>query len=204
MLYICNIKPPGHGQDGSGNTNKSAPRPVQGRREIRRGGLITLPGARWRKRPDAAVLGKPPHKPVFGPRPPGDGRFRTGGLKKAAGDAQANASRPKDAPGASSARPLWKGARQKSRQKRTLTSLETRDYLLRLIIKAQRLYSLYSLGFIMRTFDSGNTASKVHIDSSDAMQQPKCLLNRSLAMRAAHTFDLILLLHYRIYFRFFM
>jgi len=27
-LYICNIKPPKHGQDGSGNTNKSAPRPV--------------------------------------------------------------------------------------------------------------------------------------------------------------------------------
>ena len=38
MLYICNVKPPGHGQDGSGDTNKSAPRPLQGRREIRRGG----------------------------------------------------------------------------------------------------------------------------------------------------------------------
>ena len=110
MLYICNIKPPKHGQDGSGNTNKSAPRPKQGRREIRRGGPYN---------PSRGAPAKAPHRgrPLASPRtsrytaraPPGARPFPgTGSLKKAAGDAQANASRPKDASGASPARPLWK------------------------------------------------------------------------------------------------
>ncbi len=118
MLYICNIKPPGHGQDGSGDTNKSAPRPVQGRREIRRGGPY---------KPSRGAPAKAPHsgRPLASPRTsrytararPGARPFPgTGSLKKAAWDAQANASRPKDAPGASPARPFGKG-RQKSRQK---------------------------------------------------------------------------------------
>ncbi len=60
--------------------------------------------------PQRRAFGKPPHKPVYGPRPPGARPIPgTGSLKKAAWDAQANASRPKDAPGASPARPLWKG-----------------------------------------------------------------------------------------------
>ncbi|MCX4310937.1 MAG: hypothetical protein OSJ26_00005, partial [Muribaculaceae bacterium] len=73
--------------------------------------LQPLPGRAGESAPTRRAFGKPPHKPVYGPRPPGARPFPgTGGLKKAAGDAQANASRPKDAPGASSARPLWKGA----------------------------------------------------------------------------------------------
>ncbi len=72
--------------------------------------LTNPPGARRRKRPTASGLWQAPHKPVYGPRPPGARPFPgTGSLKKAAWDAQANASRPKDAPGASPARPLWKG-----------------------------------------------------------------------------------------------
>ena len=120
MLYICNIKPPKHGQDGSGNTNKSAPRPEQGRRETEGEDLTTPPGRAGESAPTRRAFGKPPHKPVYGPRPPGRRPFPgTGSLKKAARDAQANASRPKDAPGASPARPFGKG-RHKSRQKENI------------------------------------------------------------------------------------
>ena len=121
MLYICNIKPPKHGQDGSGNTNKSAPRPEQGRREIRRGGPYNPSrGAPAKAPPQRGAFGKPPHKPVDGPRPPGARPFPgTGSLKKAARDAQANASRPKDAPEHHPHAPFGKG-RQKSRQKENI------------------------------------------------------------------------------------
>ncbi len=79
--------------------------------------LTTPPGARRRKRPTASGLWQAPHKPVYGPRPPGARPFPgTGSLKKAAGDAQANASRPKDAPEHHPHAPFGKG-RQKSRQK---------------------------------------------------------------------------------------
>ena len=75
--------------------------------------LTTPPGRAGESARRGGPFGKPPHKPVYGPRPPGARPFPgTGSLKKAAGDAQANASRPKDAPGASPARPLWKGAAQ--------------------------------------------------------------------------------------------
>ncbi len=121
MLYICNIKPPGHGQDGSGDTNKSAPRPEQGRREIRRGGPYN---------PSRGAPAKAPHSvgPLASPRTsrytararPEHGRFPgTGSLKKAARDAQANASRPKDAPEHHPHAPFGKG-RQKSRQKENI------------------------------------------------------------------------------------
>ncbi len=121
MLYICNIKPPKHGQDGSGNTNKSAPRPEQGRREIRRGGPYN---------PSRGAPAKAPRRgrPLASPRtsrytacaPPGARPFPgTGSLKKAAWDAQANASRPKDAPEHHPHAPFGKG-RQKSRQKENI------------------------------------------------------------------------------------
>ena len=124
MLYICNIKPPKHGQDGSGDTNKSAPRPEQGRREIRRGGPYNPPGRAGESAPQRRAFGKPPHKPVDGPSPARKTAVsRTGSLKKAAGDAQANASRPKDAPEHHPHAPLERDGTNPGR-KRTLTSLE--------------------------------------------------------------------------------
>ena len=82
--------------------------------------LTTPPGARRRKRPDAAGLWQAPAQAGIWPAPAGARPFPgTGSLKKAAGDAQANASRPKDAPGASPARPFGKG-RHKSRQKENI------------------------------------------------------------------------------------
>ena len=82
--------------------------------------LTTLPGRAGESAPTRRAFGKPPHKPVDGPRPPGARPFPgTGSLKKAARDAQANASRPKDAPEHHPHAPFGKG-RQKSRQKENI------------------------------------------------------------------------------------
>ena len=100
--------------------------------------LTTLPGRAGESAPTRRAFGKPPHKPVYGPRPPGARPFPgTGSLKKAAGDAQANASRPKDAPEHHPHAPFGKG-RHKSRQKRTLTSLEKSTMACRIIAYAKK------------------------------------------------------------------
>ncbi len=114
MLYICNIKPPKHGQDGSGNTNKSAPRPEQGRREIRRGGPYN---------PSRGAPAKAPRRggPLASPRTsrytararPEHGRFPgQAALRKPPGTHRRTRPAPKDAPGVSPARPFGKGAAQ--------------------------------------------------------------------------------------------
>ncbi len=121
MLYICNIKPPKHGQDGSGNTNKSAPRPKQGRREIRREDLTTPPGARRRKRPDAAGLWQAPAQAGIRPAPrPEHGRFPgQAALRKPPGTHRRMRPAPKMPPEHHPRAPFGKG-RQKSRQKENI------------------------------------------------------------------------------------
>ena len=118
MLYICNIKPPGHGQDGSGDTNKSAPRPVQGRREIRRGGPY---------KPSRGAPAKAPRRggPLASPRTsrytararPEHGRFPgQAALRKPPGTHRRTRPAPKMPPEHHPHAPFGKG-RQKSRQK---------------------------------------------------------------------------------------
>ena len=124
MLYICNIKPPKHGQDGSGNTNKSAPRPKQGRREIRRGGPYNPSRGAPRKRPTAEAFGKPRTSRYTARAPPGARPFPgTGSLKKPPGRTGERV-RPKDAPGITRTSPLERDGTNPGK-KRTLTSLET-------------------------------------------------------------------------------
>ena len=99
MLYICNIKPPD-------TAKMAAATPISPHHDRSRGGersegedLTTPPGARRRKRPDAAGLWQAPAQAGRWPAPARSAAVSgTGSLKKAAWDAQANASRPKDAP----------------------------------------------------------------------------------------------------------
>lgn len=121
MLYICNIKPPKHGQDGSGNTNKSAPRPEQGRREIRRGGPYN---------PSRGAPAKAPRRggPLASPRTsrytararPEHGRFPgQAALRKPPGTHRRTRPAPKMPPEHHPHAPFGKG-RQKSRQKENI------------------------------------------------------------------------------------
>ena len=121
MLYICNIKPPKHGQDGSGNTNKSAPRPEQGRREIRRGGPYN---------PSRGAPAKAPRRggPLASPRTsrytararPEHGRFPgQAALRKPPGTHRRTRPAPKMPPEHHPHAPFGKG-RHKSRQKENI------------------------------------------------------------------------------------
>ena len=121
MLYICNVKPPGHGQDGSGDTNKSAPRPLQGRREIRRGGPY---------KPSRGAPAKAPRRggPLASPRTsrytararPEHGRFPgQAALRKPPGTHRRTRPAPKMPPEHHPHAPFGKG-RHKSRQKENI------------------------------------------------------------------------------------
>ena len=120
-MYICNTKPPKHGQDGSGNTNKSAPRPEQGRREIRRGGPYNS---------SRGAPAKAPHsgRPLASPRTsrytararPEHGRFPgQAALRKPPGTHRRMRPAPKMPPEHHPHAPFGKG-RQKSRQKENI------------------------------------------------------------------------------------
>ncbi len=124
MLYICNIKPPKHGQDGSGNTNKSAPRPEQGRREIRRGGPYN---------PSRGAPAKAPRRggPLASPRTsrytararPEHGRFPgQAALRKPPGTHRRTRPAPKMHRSITRTPPLERDVRNPGK-KRTLTSL---------------------------------------------------------------------------------
>ena len=125
MLYICNIKPPGHGQDGSGDTNKSAPRPVQGRREIRRGGPYkTLPGRAGESAPQRQAFGKPRTSRYTARARPEHGRFPgQAALRKPPGTHRRTRPAPKMPPEHHPHAPLERDVRNPGK-KSTLTSLE--------------------------------------------------------------------------------
>ncbi len=156
MLYICNVKPPGHGQDGSGDTNKSAPRPVQGRREIRGGPYKPSRGAPAKAPRRGGPLASPRTSRYAARARPERRPFPgTGSLKKAAGDAQANASRPKDAPEHHPHAPLERDGTNPGK-KRTLTSLEKSTMACRIIAYAKRhaIERHAFIGFMSREWDS--------------------------------------------------
>ncbi len=149
MLYICNIKPPKHGQDGSGNTNKSAPRPEQGRREIRRGGPYN---------PSRGAPAKAPRRggPLASPRTSRytararqeHGRFPgQAALRKPPGTHRRTRPAPKMHPEHHPHAPLERDVRNPGK-KRTLTSLETsldkghKRYGKSLIIRYMHIYNI--------------------------------------------------------------
>ena len=121
MLYICNIKPPKHGQDGSGNTNKSAPRPKQGRREIRRGGPYKPSRGAPAKAPHRAGLWQAPAQAGIRPAPRQEhGRFPgQAALRKPPGTHRRTRPAPKMPPEHHPHAPFGKGL-QKSRQKENI------------------------------------------------------------------------------------
>ena len=139
MLYICNVKPPGHGQDGSGDTNKSAPRPVQGRREIRRGGPY---------KPSRGAPAKAPRRggPLASPRTsrytararPEHGRFPgQAALRKPPGTHRRTRPAPKMPRSITRTPPLERDCTNPGK-KRTLTSLEKSTMACRIIAYAKK------------------------------------------------------------------
>ncbi len=159
MLYICNIKPPKHGQDGSGNTNKSAPRPEQGRREIRRGGPYN---------PSRGAPAKAPRRggPLASPRTsrytararPEHGRFPgQAALRKPPGTHRRTRPAPKMHRSITRTSPLERDVTNPGK-KRTLTSLETNTLF---ICKTFR--HLNGFGCVHALFDSCYRVISSHI-----------------------------------------
>ena len=168
MLYICNIKPPKHGQDGKAAT------PISPHHDRSKGGersegedLTTPPGARRRSAPTRQAFGKPPAQAGIRPAPrPEHGRFPgQAALKKAAWGRTGECVPPQRCPRSiTRAPPLERDVRNPGK-KRTLTSLVKTKRRARLLSNHARMpenISSVNPGSAYPSQDYGNVSCAPH------------------------------------------